>query len=242
MIAVSAIQDNLQSILSRITSAALSAGRPSAEIKLVAATKGQSVQSVQEYIDCCKRLGIPAMIGESYIQEFRDKFPLLRGAYEAHFIGGLQTNKVKAAVEMSAVIQSVDSEKIIDKINSEAVKLRKLQRVMFQINISDDQAKKGFTQNTFRDFLKGLKGRFPNVVPVGLMTITALYDDVEETRRDFKALHDFRLSILNSPERSVFLDGKIDLSMGMSSDFEIAIEEGSTMVRVGTAIFGERSG
>ena len=233
------IGDNLAKVLSSIQ---VARAQSQQKINLVAVSKLKPVELLQEYQVAAEKAGIPVIFGENYVQEFRAKKPLLRGSYEAHLIGPLQSNKAKDAVSIFDVIESVHTEKIARVINREAAKLGKTQRIYLQVNISNDSGKSGFTPDQVITFLRESFDQLTNLKLEGLMTITALYEVVEDARPDFKALTKLAEKICSDQTLlSKFQSGEVLLSMGMSQDYAIAIEEGATTVRVGTSIFGERT-
>lgn len=228
---VSQIIENTKSIFSHIESSRAKVGRKD-PIILVAVSKKQSVDKINEYIEFVSTKGISPVIGENYIQEFREKSPDIQGTFEAHFIGRLQSNKIKEIVSLFDVIESVHSADALNRINSVATQFGKVQKVFLQVNVSDDPKKSGFK---IGDVEKAavLARSLPGLQLQGLMTITELYDKAEDARQDFRKLREVRDSIWKDPQEGY-------LSMGMSQDFEVAIEEGATHVRIGTSIFGAR--
>lgn len=218
---------NYLNVKSAINSIAAKIGRNSEDIKIVAVSKKIPAVDVQKFIN---EATCPIILGESYVQEFLEKSQVLKGRYESHLIGPLQSNKVKLAVGRFDIIQSVHSMKIAQMISKRASELKITQRIFLQVNISADPAKKGFLSEEICK-LYGELSALPGVSVEGLMTITFDYEDPESARPDFIALRELRNSI--NPD--------LRLSMGMSADYEIAVSEGADLIRVGTAIFGERS-
>jgi len=221
------IAKNLQSVKERIGEAARRAGKDPAEIKLVAATKDVPAGLILEAI----KAGLTD-IGENRVQEARQKFDALKDQPVIwHMIGHLQTNKVKAALEIFSVIQSVDSERLADEISQRA---QKIVEVFIEVNTSGEESKFGILPEKavqLAEHISGLK----NLKLTGLMTVGPLTGDEKAVRESFRLLKNIfkRIKGLNLP--SVELKY---LSMGMSQDFETAIEEGSNLVRIGRAIFG----
>jgi pyridoxal phosphate enzyme (YggS family) len=222
------IQDNIARIRERIADVCLKAGRKTEEVHLLAVTKNVPAEKIAEALS----FGV-GDIGESRIQESGEKFSLLRPSHPTvqwHMIGHLQRNKVNRAVEVFDVLQSVDSKRLLEAVERRAGELGKAQRCLVEIKVSEEAEKTGLPLNEIEDFM-GWSVALKNVRIEGLMTIAPYFEDQEKTRPYFaQARRQFE---------KFFKTGI--LSMGMSSDFEAAIQEGSTMVRVGTAIFGERS-
>ncbi len=224
------IKTQFEEIRLRILQSALKSGRNPAQVKLVAVSKTFPVEAVIEAYKSGQRL-----FGENRVQEMALKFGALPSDMEWHLIGHLQSNKVASAVKMSHMIHAVDSEDLISRINRIAAESGKKQKILLEINISCEDSKFGLRDETeiFRCAECALNS--PNVDLKGLMTM-AQYDAPEcELRRIFSGLRELRNKIESS--FSVKLP---ELSMGMSGDYEAAIAEGATIVRIGTAIFGKR--
>jgi pyridoxal phosphate enzyme (YggS family) len=221
------IAENIKLIKNRIEQAAKRAGRDPADIKLVAATKDVPADLIEEAVQA----GITD-IGENRVQEAEQKFDALKAVPVTwHMIGHLQTNKVKQAVEIFSVIQSVDSERLADEISGRA---RKRIDVMIEVNTSGEAAKFGISPDKavqLARYIAGLK----DLRLIGLMTVGPLTSDGSAARKSFRMLAGLfdQIKGLNLPAVELKY-----LSMGMSQDFETAIEEGSNLVRVGRAIFG----
>jgi pyridoxal phosphate enzyme (YggS family) len=176
-------------------------------------------------------------VGENYIQEARDKFnALVDRPVEWHFIGHLQSNKAKYAVRMFDLIHSVDSLKLATALDQAAKKNGKQQDILIQVNISGEQSKSGTTQSNALDLIQEA-GKLGHIRIRGLMTMPPYYDEPELARPFFHQLAQLRDHIADQHLPGVAMD---ELSMGMTGDFEVAIEEGATLVRIGTAIFGSR--
>ncbi len=232
------VSNRLDDVLGRIQAAADRSGRKRDTVKLVAVSKTKPVELMREYADAATARGIPVIFGENYVQEFKAKAPLISIHSECHLIGPLQSNKVRDAVGLFSLIHSVHSFKVLALIGKEAERVGKQQRVLLQVNISKDPAKQGFLPEELLSMNElGVVGCVPKIE--GLMAITALYDSPEGSRGDFKALRELGEKMVTAGVLPVQEWG-IELSMGMSSDFEVAIEEGATLVRVGSALFGER--
>ncbi|MFO7666269.1 MAG: YggS family pyridoxal phosphate-dependent enzyme [Desulfobacterales bacterium] len=230
------MKERIKEIINRINKAASSSGRNPEKIRIVAVTKTVPAEKIREAVAS----GI-SIIGESYIQEARNKYDLISEIPVSwHFIGHLQTNKVKYAVTTFDLIHTVDSVRLAVEIDHQSGKLNKIQDVLLQINIGREETKSGMNEEDAADIIKEV-ARFQNISVKGLMVIPPFSDDPEIVRPYFSSLR-----ILQDKIRSLLVSDGIqnismdELSMGMSGDFEVAIEEGSTLVRIGTAIFGER--
>jgi len=216
----------------RIEAAALEAGRRPQDVQLVAVTKTVPAKRIQEAIT----LGVD-VIGESYIQEARDKFnTLYTEALTWHFIGHLQSNKAKYAVKMFDLIHSVDSLKLSQEIDKQARKINKVQKVLVQVNIAEEATKSGILKDETVQLITQIS-QLDHVAVKGLMTLPPYFNAPEKARKYFRALRELQHQIESLNIRGVSMAA---LSMGMTGDFEVAIQEGATMVRIGTAIFGER--
>ena len=229
------IKQNLETINKRIHEAEKQAGRPEGSVKLMAVSKFHPVEAVIEAIGAGQTL-----FGENRVQEAYSKFPAVFekcSQTELHMIGQLQTNKVKHAVEIASCIESVDRIDLLKEIEKQCTKLNKSIKILFEYH-TGEESKSGFTND--EDLYKALdmfkNKEFPHIIPHGFMTMAPFTDDKELIRKSFVTL---RL-LAEKIKREYPMFELPELSMGMSGDFEIAIEEGSTLVRVGTAIFGER--
>jgi PLP dependent protein len=216
------IRDHLIAVERRIVGACVLAGRQREEVTLVAVSKTKPA----ELIEAAIAAGV-TNVGENRVQEARDKQPLVRGSARWHLIGHLQTNKVKDAVRLFDVIQTVDSIALAEKIAGAAASAGKVQDVLLEVNIGNEPQKSGAIPADVAALAKGVSARDALRLR-GLMAIPPA-GEPEETRRWFRALRALRDTL-----------GLQELSMGMTDDFEVAIEEGATIVRVGRAIFGER--
>ena len=219
-----------QEILKQIDESCQQVGRNSKNVKLVAVSKRQELEKINQLLASDDTI----TLGENYVQEFAEKKADLIGSYEAHFIGPLQSNKAKKAVELFDVIQSVDSLKLFGKINKAAENLNKKQKVFIQVNISEDTNKSGFLAEDLKQQLDDIIAHAAIDV-LGLMTITRYYSKREDVLPDFQKMNELRVDLQQD------LGVKLLLSMGMSADYDLAIKAGSDLVRVGTAIFGARS-
>ena len=232
-------KDRLQVVLEGISRAALRAGRDPNSIKLVAVSKTQSESAMRELALALNEAGRSIIFGENYVQEFKKKAAEFSNA-EVHFIGSLQRNKAKDAVKLFSCIQSVDSFELAEAVNREAGKISKIQDILLQINISNDSAKGGIPSSETLLLAKKVVTELKNIRLLGLMTITKFYEEAELAREDFRALKKLSRILEDDEIVSKNCPVPLALSMGMSSDYEVAIEEGATIVRVGSAIFGER--
>ena len=225
------LKKRLENVKDRINKAALKCSRDPESILLVAVSKTIPANSVREAIEA----GV-ATLGESYVQEARNKFNVL-GRYPVswHFIGHLQSNKAKYAVRLFDLIHSVDTLKLAGELNKQAKKVNKIQDVLIQINISKEPSKSGSDIENARKLIKDIV-LFENLSVKGLMAMPPFFNNPEKARPYFIALRNLRDQIQKAFP-GVMLN---ELSMGMTGDFEVAIEEGATLVRIGTAIFGER--
>lgn len=225
------IFDNVRDVFARIEASALKAGRDPGGVRLLAATKNRSVAEVLDSI----RAGVAA-IGENRVQELLEKVPGVEGAAELHFIGHLQRNKVRQVTGLVELIHSLDSVKLAREVDARAGQAGLLQKVLVQVNVADEESKSGVAPDELESFIAEV-GSLEHIEARGLSTIAPYADDPEEARPVFAELRELGLEM----ERKA--DGFIcrELSMGMTNDFEVAVEEGSTIVRVGTAIFGPRS-
>lgn len=223
-----------EEVRSRIAAACIRSGRKPADVKLVAVSKKQPIELITPLIQYASKAKRTLTLGENYVQEFKKKRGELPQGYECHLIGALQRNKAKDAIKLFSVIESVHSIELAQALHREAKKEGKIQDVFLEVNISDDPGKSGFKPELIEEFFHNTAPALNNLRIKGLMTITKLYENPEEARDDFKRMKELGASIENAGIH-------LELSMGMSSDFEVAIEEGATVVRVGTAIFGARS-
>jgi len=229
------IAENIAAIQERIDAAARRAGRRPEEIALMAVSKTHTPERIREAYDAGLRV-----FGENRVQEFAGKATALVDLHDTewHMIGHLQTNKASRAVELFGAVDSVDSVKLAEKLDAAARGLGKKLGVLIEINVGGEAAKSGLAPDSKE--LEEILLAAPKLEALevrGLMTVPPWADDPESARLHFRSLRQLRDSIAARKPQNVGMDV---LSMGMSHDFEVAIEEGSTCVRVGTAIFGER--
>jgi hypothetical protein len=225
------LKKRLDNVKDRINKTALKCGRDPESIHLVAVSKTIPANRVREAI----MAGVTTL-GENYVQEARNKFNVL-GTFPVswHFIGHLQSNKAKYAVRLFDLIHSVDSLKLARELNQQAKKVNKIQDVLIQINISKEPSKSGSDIENAANLIKDIV-LFENLTVKGFMAMPPFFNNPEKARPYFTALRNLRDQI-QKDFPGVDLN---ELSMGMTGDFEVAIEEGATFVRIGTAIFGER--
>jgi len=226
------IRDNVREVRMRIEDAAGRALRDSGDVLLVAVTKTVEVPLIVEAIEA----GVTA-IGENRVQEAARKFGSGLPPVERHLVGHLQTNKVKAALELFDTIESVDSVRLGRAISQRCEAADRRIDVLVEVNTSGETSKYGLEPDAVPDAV-GEMASFPGIRVVGLMTVAGFLPDPEGVRPCFRVLRGVRDSIEERVIPGVAMD---HLSMGMTNDYEVAIEEGATIVRVGRAIFGERS-
>jgi len=222
------IAQNLEEVRRRIKAAALRAGRDPAMVRLVAVSKTVPVARLKEAAAAGQRL-----FGENYLQEARPKIEALGQAASWHFIGHLQSNKAKGAVELFDLIHGVDRLKLARALNAAAASLGKVQEILIQVNLAGEASKSGTAPEGAAELLRALS-LLPHLRVVGLMTMPPFLEP-EAVRPYFRALRELRDHLQDLSGRPLQ-----ELSMGMSGDYEVAVEEGATLVRVGTAIFGSR--
>ncbi len=225
------IRENVQFVRNKIAEACRRSGRKSEEIELVAITKTVDVEQINEAIEAGIRV-----VGENRVQEAWRKFQEVGKGVHWHIVGHLQTNKVKRVLQFADMIHSVDSVYLAREIQTQAEKLDRTIEILIQVNTSGEESKFGFEPEVTIGAIEEISA-FSNLEIKGLMTIGAFLPNPEDVRPCFKLLRDLKDRV-NEHKIAGFEIGT--LSMGMTNDYEVAIEEGSTMVRVGTAIFGER--
>ena len=204
------------------------------QVRLVAVSKYHPVEMIQEAYDAGQRL-----FGENHVQEMTQKYALLPKDIEWHFIGHLQTNKVKYIAPFVSLIHSVDSLKLLKEINKQAEKAQRVIPCLLQIHIAKEETKFGFSFDECREMLQqGEWKNLKNVQLCGVMGMGTFTDNVDQVRSEFHSLKDF----FDEIKENVFSDNPSfrEISMGMTDDYPIAIEEGSTLIRIGTKIFGKR--
>ena len=226
------IKKKLKKINEKIKKAALKANRSPEDIKLVAVTKTATVEQIKEAISA----GVKT-IGENKVQEAKGKYQVLSADIadiEWHLVGHLQTNKVKYAIEIFDLIHSVDSIKLAEEIDKRSLQFGIMTNILVEVNVSGEETKYGIKPEEVEPFLKEIS-EFSRIKVRGLMTIAPIAEDKEEVRPYFRKLRELSEKIENKNVKNVKMDY---LSMGMTDDFEVAIEEGANMVRIGRGIFG----
>ncbi len=227
----SEIKRNLHNIMLRARAAAEKSGRSLEDIKIIAVTKTVDVDrinSVYEY-------GLRDM-GENWVQELLEKYDRLPSDIKWHIIGHLQTNKVKYIVDKVQMIHSVDSLELAKEIDTRAARHQRKVDILLQVNVSGEETKFGISPDKVNEYISVLSG-MENIALKGLMTIAPYAQDPQDVRPVFRNLYNIYIDIKSKRYDNVSMDY---LSMGMSNDFEVAIEEGANVVRIGTSIFGKR--
>mgnify|MGYP001255511867 CR=1 FL=1 len=225
------LKENITILRQKISEAAAKSGRKPEDICLIAVTKTIPVDVIQQAVN----LGIN-FLGENRVQEAKSKVDLVTGDVQWHLIGHLQRNKVKAAVKIFSMIQSVDSLELGEEINKRASQIDKVMDILIQINIGNEPQKSGIEVQKAPELIKDL-AKLPNLRIKGLMAIPPLIEDLEKIRPYFRKMKQLFDDIARQNIDNVEMRY---LSMGMTNDFTVAIEEGANMIRVGTGIFGKR--
>jgi pyridoxal phosphate enzyme (YggS family) len=225
------IAQNLTEVKERIAAAARRARRDPAEVRLVAVSKTVPVARLQEAVAAGQHL-----FGENYLQEAQPKMAALGAAARWHFVGHLQTKKAKGVVGLFELIHSVDRLKLAQALDQAAAKRGLVQDILLQVNLAGEASKSGAAPEDVADLLREI-GQLPHLRVTGLMTMPPWFDDPERVRPYFRALRELRDRLLELGSTPSLLP---ELSMGMTGDVEVAVEEGATLVRVGTAVFGGR--
>lgn len=223
------IKNNLEIINEKIKKAALKVNRNPKGIKLVAVTKIATIEQIKEAISAGVKI-----IGENKVQEAKEKYQILTANIEWHLVGHLQTNKVKYAIEIFDLIHSVDSIRLAKEIDRRSLQFGMITNVLVEVNVSGEETKYGIKPEEAEPFLKEIS-EFSRIRVRGLMTIAPIKEDKEEVRPYFRKLRKLSKEIKRKNIKNVKMDY---LSMGMTEDFEVAIEEGANMVRIGRGIFG----
>ena len=226
------LAENLQQVNANIEKACAAVGRAPSEITLVAVSKTKPVSMLQEAYDAGARV-----FGENKVQEIMDKYDQLPSDIQWHMIGHLQRNKVKYIIDKVAMIHSVDSLRLAQTIEQEAAKKDLVMPILLEVNVAEEDTKFGLKVEEVLPLLEQISS-FSHIQVKGLMTIAPFVENPEENREVFRTLKKLSVDIsaknINNVTMSV-------LSMGMTGDYQVAVQEGSTMVRVGTGIFGERN-
>ncbi|MBO5426733.1 MAG: YggS family pyridoxal phosphate-dependent enzyme [Lachnospiraceae bacterium] len=226
------LKNNLETVKNKIIAACQKANRNPKDVTLIAVSKTKPLSDIEELIT----YGVKEY-GENKVQELCDKYENVSTPVNWHLIGHLQTNKVKYIVDKACLIHSVDSIKLAKEIEKEATKKNVVANILIQVNIAHEDTKFGIDENNIYEILDEIKD-LHHLKVKGLMTIAPFVENPEENRVHFQKMHQLLLDIKSKNIDNI--DMSI-LSMGMTNDYEVAIEEGATMVRVGTGIFGERN-
>ncbi|MBQ8247744.1 MAG: YggS family pyridoxal phosphate-dependent enzyme [Lachnospiraceae bacterium] len=228
----SGLKKNYEVVLNKVSEACKRAGRDENEVTLIAVSKTKPVEMLREVYDCgCRDFG------ENKVQEIMDKYEQLPSDIRWHMIGHLQTNKVKYIVDKVYMIHSVDSIKLAKEISKEALKKNVTVKVLLEVNVAKEESKFGLMSEQVLEFYKEVVD-LPGLKVCGLMTIAPYVENPEENRQYFVDLKQLMVDMIAEKTDNISVG---ELSMGMTGDYEVAIEEGATFVRVGTGIFGERN-
>ena len=222
---------NIERVRERVSAAELRSGRKSGDVRIIAVTKTVEPERILKAIDC----GITE-IGENRVQELMEKYDIIDRGCSWHLIGHLQTNKVKYIADKVSLIHSLDRMELAEEIQKRAGKAGRIMEALVQVNIAGEETKSGISPEQALDFVRTLSG-FGNIRVKGLMTIAPIAENPGDVRWVFAGLRKLLIDIRKENIDNIDMEC---LSMGMSNDFETAIEEGSNMVRIGTAIFGRR--
>ncbi len=227
----SSIEENITEVKRRVEEAAKKAGRNPEDVLILAVSKTIDVPRIKEAVEC----GLNSL-GENRVQEIMDKYEPMGEGINWHLIGHLQTNKVKYIIDKVCLIHSVESLKLAEEINKKAEKAGIIMDILVEVNIANEESKFGIKPEDCESFIRELS-KMKNINVKGLMTVAPFTENPEENRGYFKGLKDLLVDINNKKIDNINMS---ELSMGMTGDFEVAVEEGATIVRVGTGIFGER--
>ena len=227
------IQERYREVRAKVDEACKRVGRDPSEVTLIAVSKTKPLNDIEKLIEIDVN-----DFGENRPQELKEKFDMVSTPVRFHQIGHVQTNKVKYIINKAVLIHSVDSIKLALMIEKEAAKRDLHVDVLIEVNYAEEESKFGVKKEEALQLIKDISSSYRHIHIKGLMTIAPFVDDPEENRPIFKGMHELLLDIKSQNIDNV--DMSI-LSMGMTNDYEVAIEEGATMVRVGTAIFGERA-
>ena len=222
---------NVGETFDKIKKSAENSGRDPSEIRLMAVTKTVAPEKINEAI----KAGCD-LLGENKVQELLEKYERYDKSAEIHFIGRLQTNKVKYIVDKVSMIESVDSLKLAEEIERRCSKINKVMDILLEVNIADEESKGGFSAEEVVGISEKI-GDFPHLRLRGLMTIGRFGAEIEETRQYFKKMRHLLVDIKAKNIDNIYIN---ILSMGMSADYELAVSEGATIVRVGQGLFGAR--
>lgn len=226
------IQTNIEQVKSKIEEACRRSGRSPQEVTLIAVSKTKPCEALKEAYDCGMRF-----FGENKVQEICEKVPNLPDDIQWHMIGHLQRNKVKQVIDKVSLIHSVDSYRLAETIELEAAKKDRIVPILLEVNVAGEDSKYGLSVEEVLPLVQQIS-TFSHIRIKGLMTIAPFVENPEENRNVFSTLRQLSVDIAEKNIDNVSIEV---LSMGMTNDYEVAIEEGATMVRVGTGIFGERN-
>ncbi|MCI9081181.1 MAG: YggS family pyridoxal phosphate-dependent enzyme [Lachnospiraceae bacterium] len=226
------IKENLELVRQNIKNACEKAGRRPDEVTLIAVSKTKPVSMIKEAYSAGSR-----EFGENKVQEIMDKYPQLPSDIHWHMIGHLQRNKVKYIIDKATLIHSVDSLRLAEEISSQAEKKQVTANILVEINIAQEESKFGISREEAIQLVKNI-AKLPHISVKGLMTIAPFVTNPEDNRKYFRQIRELSVDIAKENIDNVTMS---ILSMGMTGDYMVAIEEGATMVRVGTGIFGERN-
>lgn len=225
------ITEQFYEVNERVRDACERSGRNPEEVTLIAVSKTKPLAALKEAYDAGARV-----FGENKVQEILEKVPEMPADAQFHMIGHLQRNKVKQLIPHVTMIHSVDSVRLAEQIQMEAQKQSRIIRILLEVNVAKEESKFGLFPEQVMDTLEQIR-QFPNISICGFMTIAPFVENSEENRPIFRKLYQLSVDIKKKNIDNVTMDV---LSMGMTGDFEVAIEEGATMIRVGTGIFGVR--
>ncbi|MCX4338077.1 MAG: YggS family pyridoxal phosphate-dependent enzyme [Lachnospiraceae bacterium] len=229
---MSEIKGNLENVRERIAEICEKSGRAAADVKLIAVSKTKPLPDLEEAYACgCRDFG------ENKVQELVEKYEALPKDIRWHMIGHLQRNKVKYIVDKVFLIHSVDSLRLVQEIEKEAAKHERTVNILIEVNVAGEESKFGVTPESVLELVKEI-AQMPHIRVRGLMTIAPYVEDAEENRPYFEKIKKIYVDIIHKNIDNVFME---ELSMGMTGDYEVAISEGATYIRVGTGIFGERN-
>ena len=226
------IKDRINTINNEIREALKKSGRRENEASLIAVSKTKPVSMIEEAYECGMR-----DFGENKVQELVDKYDKLPNDIRWHLIGHLQTNKVKYIIDKAYLIHSVDSYKLAKEISKEAIKKNVTANILIEVNVANEESKFGVSIDECEQLICDIS-KLPGIIIKGLMTVAPFVENEEENRPVFRKLKQLFVDINEKNIDNVFME---IMSMGMSGDYRVAVEEGATYVRVGTKIFGERN-
>lgn len=226
------IAENLAEVEEKIAKACSRAGRERSEVTLISVSKTKPVEMLQEAYEAGSR-----DFGENKPQEIKEKYPQLPNDIRWHMIGHLQRNKIKYIIDKVCMIHSVDSVRLAEAIDEEAKRHNLVMPILVEVNVAEEESKFGLRLEETEDFIRQIS-KLSNIRVNGLMTIAPFTENAEDNRIYFRRLRNLYVDI---KEKNIDNVNMCDLSMGMTGDYEVAVEEGATMVRVGTGIFGARS-